>query len=86
MVERLRNPESVFRDSLVRNVVELVEMLPKLNIAQDGNLDSFVREVKQRLCEHSPDELRRDQNVRESTAEAAADIMARMSAYMGAAQ
>lgn len=86
MVDRLRNPDSVFRDSLVGNVVELVEMLPKLNIAEDGNLDSFVSEVKQRLCEHSPDELRRDQNVRESTAQAAADIMARMSAYMGTAQ
>jgi len=61
-------------------------MLPRLNIAQDSTLDSFVQEVKHRLCEHSPEELRRDQNVRESTAQAAADIMSRMSAYMGVAQ
>lgn len=69
-----------------RYKVELVDLLPNLNIAQDSNLTAFVEEIRNRLCGHSPDELRRDQSTRQSTAEAAAEIMKRMSAYIGEAR
>jgi hypothetical protein len=86
MIVRLGDPKAIFRDSLVGNVVELVDLLPNLNIAQDSNLTAFVEEIRNRLCGHSPDELRRDQSTRQSTAEAAAEIMNRMAAYMGDAR
>ena len=35
MVERLKVPESRFHASLVTNVFELVDLLPRLNVNQD---------------------------------------------------
>src|ERR1700721_241668 len=57
MGDRLNEPESRFHASLVTNVFDLVEILPRLNVQGDENLNRFAEQVKQRLCNHSAQDL-----------------------------
>jgi hypothetical protein len=69
-------------DSMITNIVEIVDVLPKLNIAGDTELDRMAFEVRRYLIV-DPQELRKSETVRSDTAKAAVDIVQRMAAYMG---
>jgi hypothetical protein len=73
--------EHPFRDSLVTNMVKLVEVLPKLNLTGDVDLERLASEVKSSLLV-DPARLRRSDKVREETARAASEIAERMAGYM----
>lgn len=73
--------EHPFRDSVVVNLVKLVEVLPKLNVTADPELDRLTQEVRAALLV-DPQELRQSATKRSDTARAAAEIAARMSGYM----
>ncbi len=47
MADSLSKDDKIFRDSLVGNVLEAVEILPGLNIADDPALDAMISEVRQ---------------------------------------
>lgn len=81
MVERLSDPENVFRDSLVGNLVELVNLLPRLNLTDDPNLENVRREIESKLTRHAPDSLRVDPHLRKEVATDAKDILDRMSFF-----
>jgi hypothetical protein len=68
--------------SMVDNIVEIVDVLPKLNIGQDSELDRLAEEVRCSLLVDTK-ELRKSEALRMDTAKAAADIAQRMAAYMG---
>lgn len=68
-------------DSMVTNIVEIVDVLPKLNIGGDTELDRMAGEVRKSLVV-DPQELRKSETVRSDTARAAAEIAQRMAAYM----
>lgn len=79
--ERLRNPENIFRDSLVENAIELCRVLPMLNIADDPKLEQARQQIEGSLCKHTPDMLRSDPVIRQDVADKMADIMSKMSGY-----
>ena len=60
--ERLREDENgkplVFRDSLIENIRELVDVVPRLNIFADDDLTMLCREVKDKFAGIEPDALR----------------------------
>jgi hypothetical protein len=68
-------------DSMITNIVEIVDVLPKLNIAGDTELDRMAGEVRRSLV-IDPQELRKSASARSDTARAAVDIAQRMAAYM----
>jgi len=76
MVERLNEPDSRFHTTLVTNIDELVSVLPCLNVSQDADLDRFAVQVHERLCSYSAKELKKDEQLRASTAAQAAGIVA----------
>lgn len=78
MVERLNEPESRFHGSLVTNVVDLVELLPRLNVNGDADLNRFAEQIRQRLCNHSAQELKKYDLLRVTTAAEGANIVAEM--------
>ena len=78
MVERLNDPESRFHGSLVTNVLDLVELLPRLNVNGDAYLNRFAEQVKERLCNYSAQELKKHDLLRVTTAADAANIVAEM--------
>ncbi|MFC5861748.1 hypothetical protein ACFPT7_05545 [Acidicapsa dinghuensis] len=78
MVERLNEPDSRFHRSLVTNVLDLVELLPRLNVNGDAELNRFAEQVKERLCNYSAQELKKHDLLRVTTAADAANIVAEM--------
>jgi len=82
MAERLNTKDAIFRDSLVGNVADICGLLPKLNLTQDPDLEKMRQEVEQRLTMTTATALRENTGIRETTAQAAQEIMAKMAAYM----
>jgi len=83
MADKLRIENAIFRDSLINNLCELCNLLPRLNMTNDPALEDMRKEVESALCEYDPNELREDKETRKAAAAAAADLMNKMSGYMG---
>jgi hypothetical protein len=73
--------EHPFRDSVVSNLVKLVDVLPKLNVTGDVELQRLSNQVRATLLV-DPKDLRKSESVRTETAKAAAGIAQHMAAYM----
>ena len=58
MAEKLADSDKIFRDSLINNLCDLCDLLPKLNITGDKNLDNMRKEIEQQLCRYMPENLR----------------------------
>jgi len=78
MVDRLNEPDSRFHGSLVTNVFDLVEILPRLNVQGDEDLNRFAEQVKQRLCNYSAQDLKKHDLLRVTAAADAANLVAQM--------
>lgn len=74
--ERLSDKDKTFRDSLIQNALELVEILPALNITNDPELARIGLEVKDILV--PAQRLRDDDSLRSATAARAAEILANL--------
>jgi hypothetical protein len=92
MATTLEDSEATFRDSLVQNIIDLCELLPRLNLMDDPNLEEMRKEVKNKLTKYNPEELRPKNaktgieegyraRARDETAEEAKAILKSMEAY-----
>lgn len=84
--ERLSDPKAIFRDSLITNARELVDVLGRLNVSQDPELERMRSTVLTSLTRHEANELREDETLRTQTAKSADDILATMRGIYGGAQ
>lgn len=82
MIERLNEPESRFHASLVTNIGELVDLLPRLNVNQDEELNHFAEEIRDRLCGFTARDLKKNEILRAATANDAAEILTKMDAVL----
>lgn len=73
--------EHPFRNTVVTNLVKLVDVLPKLNITDDADLDRLTKQVRASLIV-DPKELRESESLRCDTAKAADAIARQMRDYM----
>lgn len=71
-----------FRDSLVQNVRDLVDVLPALNLTGDARLSQAIDRVRGKLTTHDAQDLREDDALRTETAKEAADIADAMAGWM----
>jgi hypothetical protein len=76
---------STFRDSIVTNLVKLVDVMPRLNVTGDPKLERLTDQVKASLLV-DPAELRKSESVCTETATKAARIVQQLSAYMAGYQ
>ena len=83
MADKLREPEAIFRDSLIGNIGELCDVLPRLNLTGDAKLTAVLDEARAALVPLSPDKLRKFEVERKSAALAADGILAKMAGYCG---
>jgi hypothetical protein len=74
MVDRLSEPDAIFRNSMLANLQEVVDVLPDLNVTDDPDLERIRQEVQARLVGHDPATLRNDLAERARVAAAAQDI------------
>jgi hypothetical protein len=82
LVDRLNDPESRFHASLVTNVFDLVDLLPRLNVGQDEELNRFAVETRNRLCSFTAQDLKKNDILRAATANNAAALLNEMDAVL----
>jgi hypothetical protein len=80
--EKMDDPKAIFRDSTVDHLVDLCELLPRLNVMDDPNLEAMRQEVEAKLAGYNPDVLRANPTTRKSVADEANDIAAKMAVFM----
>jgi hypothetical protein len=85
MAERLNETDRTVRREIVDSVKEIVDLIPKLNLVEDPDLDAMRTEVMNELCQHSAKELRTDDKKREVIAAKAQAIVDKMNGIMGSA-
>lgn len=78
MVDRLNEPDPRFHASLVTNIFDLVDFLPRLNVTQDQELKKLAAEIKERLCNYTAHDLKKNEIMRVATATGAAEIVERI--------
>lgn len=83
LADKLNDPKGIFRDSLVEKIHDLVNLLPKLNIAGDKHLTDLTNEIRTKLCKHTPAELRDMDGARGKVAKEADEILGKMQGYTG---
>lgn len=76
--------DKTFRDTLISNIAELADILPKMNIAGDVELDAMADELKKELAAYDPEELRQDRGKRKEAARKADAIMAKVTRRINA--
>ena len=60
------------------NIFDLVELLPKLNVTNDPELNRFAEEARQKLCTYTAHDLKKHELLRVATAADAVGIISRM--------
>jgi len=91
MVERLTvykpgedgvRASGTFKDSLVENVLEIADLLPKLNISDNPEFDKLAADLKSKLCAEDAKTLRESDHVRAAVAADAAAILAHVESLL----
>lgn len=77
-------PGEVFRDSTVRNMEEIVDLLPALNIVEDADLERMRETIRSTIMGYDPNALRKNPEMRAQAATEAQQIMADMAGFMTA--
>lgn len=73
----------IFRDSLVRNIEDMTDLLPRLNIMEDAELDKVCTDIRRFLAAGvSPGELRKNPKLREETRARAGQFLERIAAHV----
>lgn len=83
IVERLSDPNGRFHNSLIENARELCQLLPRLNLTDDPNLEAMRMAVEEKLTGYDPVAIRNDVTLRRTVAEDANEIADAMRMFMG---
>ena len=80
----MNEKDKIFRDSTVRNLEEIVELLPDLNILDDPQLEQIRQQIEAKLVGVDPKDIRKDESVRAQVGKEASQIMDAMKGFMTA--
>ena len=80
--ERLCEKENIFRDTLISNLEDLVDLIPKMNIANDPEINKIAAEAKAKLCKWDAQTLRDNDAVREEVSKQADELVKNMAGLM----
>lgn len=73
---------ATFHDTLVGNLREIVDLLPRLNVTNDPTLEDMRKAIEAKLTAAEPQQLREEPKTRREVAKAAEDISKQMAAFM----
>jgi len=86
MIERLSDPSATFKDSLVSNLEEITDLIPKLNLTDNPKLAELHTTIKNQLGHYTPDTLRHSPADRTAAATKAQAIFSQAQSWMNPAQ
>lgn len=69
MAEKLNDPDSTFRDTLVTNLRDVIKIIPDLNITGNARLQKIADAVKAEVSVFGADTLRTDTTIRATVAD-----------------
>lgn len=81
MVEKLSDKDAKFKNSLVENIYDLIDVLPRLNFTNDRNINDTINTMKNLLVD--PEALRTNTNLRDTKAKEAKAILDKVSDFLG---
>ena len=81
--QRLHDPDKILRKSLVSNLVEFCETVPKMNVTGDEKIEEMRKEVLEKLSKLDTEELKDDKAGRVQAAKKAKEILEKMKSYCG---
>ncbi len=70
-----------FRDSLIENVMSLLEIMPRLNITGDAGIERVRQELAENVARYEPEALREDPHLRAKVVDAASGILVQLEGY-----
>jgi hypothetical protein len=73
--ERLCVDENVFRDTLITNLEDLCDLIPKMNITNDILINDLAANAKAKLAKWDPDVLREVPSIRKDVSKEAKKIL-----------
>ena len=83
MNDKLSDEKAIFRDTLTENLSDVCDLLTRMNINDDPDLESIRQQVDSELARNHPDALRNDPIKRREVADKSKDIMSKMNVFMG---
>lgn len=79
MREKLADKKGIFRDSLFENILDLVKLLPKLNVTEDKNILSLCDEMKALYTD--PESVRKDTKLRKEKVKEVDAVLAKIDSF-----
>lgn len=73
--------QGIFRDSLVTNIRDIVQILPGLNIANSEAINDIIKQLDD-IAQENPKELRNDPHVRNDTKRKAKQLLDTVNSYI----
>lgn len=70
-----------FKDSIVQNIRDICDVLPRLNLTGDADLNNYCEMVREKLADFDAEDLRSDDKLRKTAADEAQAILDQMSGY-----
>jgi hypothetical protein len=85
-MNEVKKPEKL-SDTIITNIRDICDLIPHLNITQDGELEKMKDVVINRLSHFNPDDIRESEEIRDELAETSEelidDIESKMADYIG---
>lgn len=72
---KVQNP---FRDTLISNITDLLDLLPALNFSDDPELDKLSKEIRDNITKYTPDQLRESPDLRKEAAMSVDSVLAKI--------
>lgn len=82
--DRMADTDATFKKATVDNLREIAEILPKLNVLDDPDLEAIRQDIEQHLVDHDAADLRKDSVKRQEVTTEAKRIMDTMDGFMSA--
>jgi hypothetical protein len=82
-IEKIGDSEAIFRDSTVNNLVELMGILPGLNLVNSSDLRTIRQQIMETIGSYHPDDLRKGADLRAVAAKEAKEIRESINSHIG---
>lgn len=77
----MKQPKKIFRDTLISNLRDFCELIPKMNLTDDNRLETLRKEAIAKLTELKPIDLRESKADRRKALKSAKEIMTKIKGY-----
>lgn len=77
----MRSDDKIFRDTLIGNLKDFCELIPKMNLTNDKHLEEIRKEVVEKLANLKPNDLREDKAQRKTAHKAAKSVLEKIKEY-----